>query len=176
LLTSVVSAPPASAHARLVKITPEQDAQLSTAPKQVVLEFTDPVSSSFATVVVTNAAAVMVTAGKPRVVGTEVTQALSPGLAAGHYRVAFRVVSADGHPVTGESGFTVTVPSRTSPATSIPSAPATSPPPAGGGVTPSQRPVASRTGGLSMPAMAIAAALGLTFLGAGVLLRRRRGP
>src|SRR5665647_3473122 len=108
MVTSVVTAASASAHAELVRITPDRDAQLTTAPKDVVLEFSEPVNASFATVVVTSAAGVSVTSGKPTVVGAKVTQALVPRMAAGAYRVAFRVVSNDGHPVTGESRFTLT--------------------------------------------------------------------
>ncbi|MHB1474805.1 MAG: copper resistance CopC family protein [Dermatophilaceae bacterium] len=118
LVTSVVNAASASAHAELVKVTPDVDAQLTTAPKEVVLEFSEPVNASFATSVVTTSAGVSVTNGKPTVIGAKVTQALVPHLAAGTYLVAFRVVSNDGHPVTGESGFTLTLAPRTSPSVS----------------------------------------------------------
>ena len=116
LVTSVISAAPASAHAALVKITPDADAQLTTAPTEVVLEFDEPVSATFATVVVTTAAGVTVARGKPTVLGAKVTQALSPTMASGGYRIAFRVVSNDGHPVSGQSRFTLTSPSGTTPA------------------------------------------------------------
>ena len=177
LFTSVISATSASAHAELVKITPAPNAQLSTVPKRVVLEFDEPVSTSFATVVVTTAAGISVTSGKPVAVGAKVTQALSPHLSAGTYRVAFRVVSADGHPVSGESGFTLTPAPRTSPATSAPStsSPAT-PSVAVGHTTPPRGPKAVPSGGLSRPTMAIAGAVGLVSLGAGVLLWLRRRP
>jgi len=39
MVTSVVTAGSASAHAELVKITSDVDAQLTTAPRDVVLEF-----------------------------------------------------------------------------------------------------------------------------------------
>ena len=102
LVTSVISAAPASAHAVLVKITPTANAQLTTAPTQVVVEFNQPVSTNFARVVVTTAAGVDVAQGKATVLGAKVTQALIPDLTSGHYRVAFGVTSNDGHPVTGE--------------------------------------------------------------------------
>jgi len=60
VVTSVISAVPASAHAALVKITPDVDAQLTTAPTEVVLEFDESVSATFATVVVSTAAGVSV--------------------------------------------------------------------------------------------------------------------
>ena len=79
-------------------------------------------SASFATVVVTTSAGVSVTSGKPAVVGAKVSQALVPRMAAGVYRVAFGVVRNDGHPVAGESRFTLTLAPTTSPSALPPSA------------------------------------------------------
>jgi len=184
LVTSVISAAPASAHAVLVKITPDVDAQLTTAPTEVVLEFDEPVSTTFATVVVTNAAGATVAHGKPTVLGARVTQPLSPGLAAGGYRVAFRVVSDDGHPISGESNFTLRLTPGPSPATSvgIPSASTSASPST---ATPSVRAVAGpsakdpkpgRAGWLSRFLVPIAGAVGLLVIGAGVLLWDRQRP
>jgi len=178
MVTSVVTAASASAHAELVKITPDVDAQLTTAPKAVVLEFSEAVSASFATVVVTSAAGVSVTNGKPTVIGATVTQALVPRLAAGVYRVAFRVVSKDGHPVAGESGFTLTPAPTTSPSTSPPStSPAATPPsaPAADGA-PAPVPNADQSGGLSPFRTVIAGAVVLMIIGAGLLVWLRKHP
>ena len=188
-VTAVVNATSASAHAKLVKITPAVDAQLTTAPKAVVLEFSEPASASFVTVVVTSAAGISVTKGKPTVIGATVTQTLVPRLVAGVYRVAFRVVSKDGHPVTGESGFTLTPapatspatlpstllstsPSTTSPATP-PSAPATDGAPA---PAPAPAPNADQSGGLTPFRTVIAGAVVLMIIGAGLLLWLRERP
>ena len=183
LVTSVISAAPVSAHAVLVKITPGADTQLTRAPREVVLEFDERVSTTFATVVVvTTATGVTVARGKPTVLGAKVTQALIPGLSSGRYRVAFRVVSDDGHPISGESNFTLRLTSGTSPATSvgIPSASASpSPSPA----APSVRAVAGpsakdaklgQTGWLSRFLVPIAGAVGLLVIGTGVLLWDRQ--
>ena len=121
-ITSVVGAAPASAHTELVRITPARHAQLVAAPRNVVLEFSQPVSDSFATVVVTTAEGVAVTSGKPTVIGAKVTQTLTSPLAGGIYRVAFRLVSSDGHPVTGESDFTVSLVPAAAPSTAETSA------------------------------------------------------
>jgi methionine-rich copper-binding protein CopC len=184
LVSSVISAGPASAHAVLVKITPRADAQLTTAPKEVVLEFDEPVSTTFATVVVTTAAGVTVARGKPTVLGSKVTQALTLGLASGGYRVAFRVVSDDGHPISGKSTFTLRLTPATSPATSVGNPPASasaSPSPA----TPSVRAVAGpsakdpkpgQAGWLSRFLVPIVGAVGLLVIGAGVLLWDRQRP
>lgn len=193
LFTTVISATPAAAHAELVKITPGQNARLTTAPTQVVLEFSDPVNPSFATVLVTTAGGAAVTSGKPAVVGARITQALNPGLDAGDYRVAFRVVSTDGHPVNGESGFTVSAASSGSPSTaappaSAPSAPPTSAPsapaasplatrsPVAPDLTPVQSPGASPDGGLNPLMTVIAGGGGILVAGAALLLWLRKRP
>jgi methionine-rich copper-binding protein CopC len=184
VVASVISAAPASAHAALVKITPNADAHLTTAPREVLLEFDEPVSATFATVVVTTAAGVTVVRGRPRVLGAKVTQALSPEMASGSYRVAYRVVSSDGHPVSGESRFTLTLTSGPSPATlgltpsasasassgpPTPSAPALARPP-------TKSPKPGQAGWLSRSLVPIGGAAGLMIVGGGVLLwacRRR---
>lgn len=182
LVTSVISAAPASAHAVLVKITPDTDAQLTTAPKEVVLEFNEPVSTTFVTVVVTTDAGVTVARGKPTVLGARVTQPLTPSLASGGYRVAFRVVSDDGHPITGESKFTLRLTPGTSPAASagIPSVSVSASP---SSATPSVRAVAgssaedsktAQAGWLSRFLVPIAGAVGLLVIGAGVVLWDRQ--
>ena len=178
LVTSVISAAPASAHAALVKITPAANARLTTAPTQVVVEFTEPVSTRFARVVVTTAAGVSVTQDTATVLGAEVTQTLSPGLASGEYRVVFGVTSSDGHPVTGESKFTLTL---TSGSTSAP--PAGVPSASTGAVTPSapvaatlsaDDPPAGQEGWLAQNLLPISGAAGVLAIGAGVLLWERR--
>jgi methionine-rich copper-binding protein CopC len=177
MVTSVVTAASASAHAELVKITPAVDAQLTAAPKDVVLEFSEAVNASFATVVVTTSAGVSVTSGKPAVVGAKVTQALVPRMAAGAYRVAFRVVSNDGHPVAGESRFTLTLAPTTSPSASPPSAsPSATPLVATTDVAPLPSPNTGQSGGLNRSRLAIAGAFALVLIGAGLLLWRRKRP
>lgn len=174
LITSVINASSASAHAKLVKVTPKQDAQLTTAPKEVTLEFSETLSTSFTTVVVTTAAGASVTLGKPKVVGAKAIQALSPRLASGTYRILFRVVSHDGHPVTGESGFTLKLQLSTSAPTSTPSAsPLTTPSATVATVAPAEGSDAGPGAGTSRTAMAIAGAVGLLIVGAGVMLWRR---
>lgn len=177
MVTSVVTAASASAHAELVRITPDRDAQLTAAPKDVVLEFSEPVNTSFATVVVTSAAGVSVTSGKPTVVGAKVTQTLVPRMAAGAYRVAFRVVSSDGHPVAGESRFTLTLPPTTSPSASPPSAsPSATPLVATTDVAPLPSPNAGQSGGLNRSSLVAAGAFALLLISAGLLVWRRKHP
>jgi copper resistance protein C len=105
--SAVTGAEPASAHAVLVKATPADGAVLRTAPTSVVLQFDDPISSSFATLTVTGPDGSTVSPGKASVSGTTVSAALDDGLEPGRYRTVFRVVSEDGHPVNGQLTFTL---------------------------------------------------------------------
>jgi copper resistance protein C len=180
MVLSVVGAAPASAHAVLVKITPLAGAELTTEPTEVVLEFDEPVNSTFATVVVSTARGVSVTRGKPAVLGGTVRQPLSPSMTSGVYRVAYRVVSNDGHPVSGESAFTLTLAPTAGSATPRSSSPVSSsfPPPTSAVATtagpsaasprPGQRGLSNR---LLRP---ISGALALLASGGGVFLWRRR--
>jgi methionine-rich copper-binding protein CopC len=97
-------AAPAAAHAELKKSTPAKDSTVQ-APSEVSLVFTERVQ--LARVKVSDAAGKDFQSGTPRVTGDTVTQALSGGLASGRYEVAYRVVSADGHPVEGTVPFKV---------------------------------------------------------------------
>ena len=178
LVTAVVSAAPASAHAVLVKISPAANAQLTRAPTQVVVEFNEPVSTKFARVVVTTARGVSAMQGPPTVLGGTVTQALSPGLTPGEYRVAFGVTSSDGHPITGESKFTLTLASGTSPssaAEATPASPSTATPSVPVTAAPSaENSPADRGGWLTRNLVPVSGALGLLVIGGGVLLWERR--
>lgn len=183
---SVISAAPASAHVALVRITPGRGAQLTKAPREVVLQFNAPVNPAFAAVVVSTTAGLMVARGKPTVQGAEVTQPLRPDMASGVYRVAYRVVSVDGHPLSGESTFTLRLGSSTGLATSVPtpsasasaSASAIPATPSGPAVakTPADVPNPGERGWPWRFVVSIAGAAALLAIGAGALLwdRQRR--
>jgi copper resistance protein C len=110
VLSSLALAVGADAHASLRSVSPADGARLTQAPTQVVLTFDEPVSTSFVTVTVTNAAGDSVSAGRAAVTDAVVTQRLTAGLASGTYTVAFRVVSDDGHPVSDRTTFTLALP------------------------------------------------------------------
>jgi methionine-rich copper-binding protein CopC len=173
LLTSVIGAGPASAHAVLVKMTPAANAQLTAAPSKVVVQFDEPVSTNFATVVVTTAAGVSVAKGKASVLGAKVTQALSPDMASGDYRIAYQVTSDDGHPVNGQSRFTLKLAAGAS--TANPSGP-TSPPATVSSKASSlgASTTADQGGGSSGYLLPLAIGVVVLAIGAGVLLSRRR--
>lgn len=106
LACTVLGAGPASAHASLSGSDPAQGAVLSTLPETVELRFNEAVATP-AYVVVTDADGARVDAGDAEVVDGTVTQPLAGTGAAGRYSVDFRIVSADGHPVSGTVTFEV---------------------------------------------------------------------
>ncbi len=104
---SLTWAGPASAHARLVSISPADGATLTTAPTEVVVTFDDTVTPGLSVVTVKSSNGANVAQGKATEAGPVVTQALLPDLPGGAYTVAWKIVSDDGHPVSGTSTFTV---------------------------------------------------------------------
>ena len=121
VLSSIISAVAADAHAALKSVTPGDGETVATAPGKVTLEFNEPIGTSFATVTVTGPSG-DVGRGRAEVDATTVTQALADGLPGGDYTVAFRVVSEDGHPVSDTTTFTVATatPSTSASATTEP--------------------------------------------------------
>ena len=107
VLAFVVAAVPAVAHTSLVGMTPGNGATVTTAPVQVVLMFDEAVEQLGDGVVVTAPSGANVGSGAPVVDGALVTQQLVALTEPGRYTVAYRVVSDDGHPVTGSLGFTL---------------------------------------------------------------------
>ena len=109
---ALVVAPAALAHATLVSSTPSDGAVLARAPKQVVLAFNEPVESALGSVRVYDGRLDRVDDGattKPE--PNEVAVGLRSGLPRGTYTVAWRVISADSHPVHGAFVFSVGQPS-----------------------------------------------------------------
>ena len=110
-------ASPASAHDELLSTDPADGASLAEAPDAVTLTFGEAVVQLGTAVVVTDAAGAKLADGALVVDGAVVTRAITPPTVAGEVRVSYRVVSADGHPVTGS--FTFTVASVPSPSGSV---------------------------------------------------------
>ena len=99
----------ASAHAVLVETSPERGATVERAPSQVVFRFNEPVELAFGAVRVFDAGGEQVEAGEavhPDGDGKAVAVALGD-LADGSYTATYRVVSADGHPISGGFVFSV---------------------------------------------------------------------
>lgn len=100
-------AAPAAAHTELAESTPSKDTLVHQQPGLVRLSFTEPLSRTLVQVAVTAPDGEDVVVGRPLVSGGTVTAMLRRLDVAGRYRVAYRVIAEDNHPVTGELGFRV---------------------------------------------------------------------
>ncbi|MFI9008691.1 copper resistance protein CopC [Actinosynnema sp. NPDC053489] len=118
LLTGLVAgavalgtAAPALAHNVLVGSDPKDGARLDAGPAAITLTFDQPVQAGekFNTVTVTGPEGTRWEAdGEPTVRNSSVTFPVRPLGPAAEYVVGYRVLSADGHPVTGSLRFTLT--------------------------------------------------------------------
>ncbi|MCB0977261.1 MAG: copper resistance protein CopC/CopD [Acidimicrobiales bacterium] len=99
----------ASAHAALESSDPVDGSVLDAGPTAVKMTFTEGVEVRADGVRVLDAAGERVDAGRATASGTTVTAPLRSGLVDGGYVVAWRVVSADGHPVSGAFRFSIGV-------------------------------------------------------------------
>jgi methionine-rich copper-binding protein CopC len=105
---------PAAAHSDLVWSFPSNGSTVSVPPSQVVLELAEPFDARLSQVVVTDP-----DGSQPEVTDLSVSRTgelvatLAPGGRRGPWRVDYRVVSADGHVVTGRIDFGVGAPAET---------------------------------------------------------------
>ncbi|MDF2554855.1 MAG: uncharacterized protein K0R60_750 [Microbacterium sp.] len=127
---TLATAVPASAHDALVSSDPADGATLDALPAQLVLTYSaELLSDGSSTVVqVTDETGATVTDAAPVVEGSTVTQSLT-GDPEGRISVAWRVVSSDGHPISGEFAFEVAAAPAPAPTEPSPTAaaPATTP-------------------------------------------------
>ena len=110
----VVHAGTAFAHDVLISSDPKDGSTVATAPSSVTFTFDQPVQHFDPVVSLVGPDGRQFATGTPVISGNVVTGAVQQG-PAGAYVAAYRIVSADGHPVTGEIHFTVTRGSVVSP-------------------------------------------------------------
>ena len=96
---------PAFAHAQLLASDPADGAALPTTDR-VVLTFNEDINPDFVQVVVSGPDGDLTLVGAT-VEGALVTQPMTP-TSSGDHTLTYRVVSADGHPISGRIGFTLT--------------------------------------------------------------------
>ncbi|MET7328158.1 copper resistance CopC family protein [Nonomuraea sp. NPDC005650] len=125
VLVLLLTAPAALAHDRLKASNPADRAKVKSL-ETIELEFTS--HMQLPTIVLDGPGGKPVPLDKPRVQGSKVSTRPTGTLAEGRYRIAWRVVSSDGHPIQGEIAFTVTAPDP-SPSPSETPAPESSPAP-----------------------------------------------
>jgi methionine-rich copper-binding protein CopC/uncharacterized protein YcnI len=102
---AVLFASPAAAHAELVSITPANGAQLTSPPTKVQMTFTESVNLIKGGIRLINDSGATVPTSEPTVRGSTLTWPLPADLPKGAYVITWRVVSSDGHPVSGASSF-----------------------------------------------------------------------
>jgi methionine-rich copper-binding protein CopC len=158
LLLGTVVTVPAAAHNRLVGSDPADGSTVARTPGAVVLTLDEPAVALGTQVVVTGPDGPAST-GAAELLDATVRQPLVPGAPAGSYTVAWRITSADGHPITGQLGFAAAA--------------------AGAGeyTGPAAPPAAVDTGGAPVWGWGLLAVLLLAAAGVLAVLRRRsRGP
>ncbi|OZI60659.1 copper homeostasis periplasmic binding protein CopC [Bordetella genomosp. 11] len=115
LIAGLIAGNPAQAHAKLVSSSPQAQAQ-GPAPKQIELHFSESLVTQFSGAKLMMTAMPGMGAHAPMAMGARVSGSDDPKvmiitpaqpLPAGTYRVEWRAVSSDTHPVTGSFSFQV---------------------------------------------------------------------
>src|SRR5688572_18185337 len=103
---------PAHAHTELRSTDPASGATLQSPPSRVLLGFSEPVEVSFGSIRLVDAAGGDIETGPARhpEEGSRFVAVDLPDIDAGTYVVAWRVLSADAHPIQGAFTFTVATP------------------------------------------------------------------
>lgn len=102
---------PAHAHSKLISSSPEDGAVLASAPAEVSFTFDEDLLPGVDTIAISDADGKVVSSVKVEPDGNVIAAPWPTGLADGTYQAAYRIVSADGHPVTG--AILVTIDSTT---------------------------------------------------------------
>ncbi len=104
-LAALLVAGPSTAHSYLKSVEPADGAVLDTPPPSLVLTFNEEVLTGTAQLRLTGPDGAVQT--PVRADANVVSATLPPDLGTGAYTLLWRVTSADGHPVSGRSTFTV---------------------------------------------------------------------
>ncbi|MGW3343488.1 copper resistance CopC family protein [Nonomuraea rubra] len=155
---------PAQAHNVLIGSDPEDGATLTASPSQVTLVFDQAVRQGYAQVGVTGADGSAWADGSAVVAAERVSVKVKPLPAGGSYVVGYRILSADGHPVTGKIGFKLA-------AAATPAASGVAAGAAAGGSS-ADAAEAAANGGAGMAVVWIVGALLVLAAGTAVALRR----
>ncbi|MFC9786815.1 copper resistance protein CopC [Rhodococcus sp. NPDC127528] len=108
LLATLVGGGVAGAHSVVTGSVPDNGASVATGPAQASVTFNEPLQSSFATMTVVGPDGNLWSKGDPTVQGQTISVPVGDLGPTGEYTIAFRVTSADGHPVSGTRTFTLT--------------------------------------------------------------------
>ena len=103
----LASSVPASAHAELLSSSPSAGERLPSAPPEISLRVSADVLDVGAQVIVADGDGTDWVAADPVVASGTVSVFLADGLPVAGYEIRWRVVSVDGHPISGVIPFTV---------------------------------------------------------------------
>jgi copper transport protein len=125
-LLSAAASPPALMHATLLSSEPAARTTVTTSPTRIRLVFSEEIEPSLGRIRLVGPGGRVISlksSGDPRDVSALVAPITSP-LEPGVYRVEWRIVSEDGHPIDGAYSFTVSTPTDSAqpPAIATPSA------------------------------------------------------
>lgn len=131
-------ATPAQAHDELVSSYPQANSTITSSPAEITLSFSGELIAGMqsAAVEVIAPDGQNIATDAPSENGTSITQHLTPDPPAGMFTVRWKVVSSDGHPISGEYTYTV---APTAAANSPAATPSTAP------QTPQPSPTATET-------------------------------
>lgn len=104
----LIGAPTASAHSVVTGSDPADGSQVEQGPEQVSISFNEVPQSQFATLNVVGPDGNLWSKGDPRIEGQSIVVDVGELGPIGDYTIAYRVTSADGHPISGTIGFTLT--------------------------------------------------------------------
>ncbi|MGA9871803.1 MAG: copper resistance CopC family protein [Rhodococcus sp. (in: high G+C Gram-positive bacteria)] len=104
----LIGAPTAGAHSVVTGSNPENGAEIAAGPEQVSISFNEVPQSQFATLNVVGPDGNLWSKGDPRIDGQSIVVDVGELGPVGEYTVAYRVTSADGHPISGTRTFTLT--------------------------------------------------------------------
>lgn len=166
LAAGVVTASPASAHDELLGSDPAADSTVEVLPAELTLTFSGVIApdEGASEVQVTDAEGTTLTDGTPSAQDNVLTQPLAAeglgGEASGLITVLWKVVSSDGHPISGEFSFTVTGAPGPDPTQTTEPAPAPSE-----SIAPSESPTGETTPSAAPAADEVSSALPWIILG-----------
>ncbi|MBY6411806.1 copper resistance protein CopC [Rhodococcus sp. BP-252] len=160
LAALILGAPAASAHSIVTGSTPEDGSSIAEGPAQMSISFNEVPQSQFATLNVVGPDGNLWSKGDPRIEGQSIVVDVGELGPVGDYTLAYRVTSADGHPISGTRTFTLTTEGS-----GTPGAPADA-----------SAEADSEDGGSSIPLWPFLVVGGLVFVGALVFaLRKPKG-
>lgn len=107
--TAMLGYSSAWAHATLKSAIPAKDAEVTTAPKEITLQFNEKLEAAFSTAKVVDSTGKEVSTDKATLDAADpsVIKLAVPALSAGKYKVEYVGIGSDGHRRKGDYSFTV---------------------------------------------------------------------